>query len=63
MSIPAPCPTALSFGDSGEIISRAMMLITTECPVAPQPQVVEGPRSERVKKKGRREKSSEPRRV
>lgn len=40
MSISAPCPIALSFGDSGEIISRAMMmLITTERPVTLQPRV------------------------
>ena len=39
MSVSAPCPTALSFGDSGEIISRAMTLITTERPIAPQPRV------------------------
>lgn len=39
LSVSAPCPTALSFGGSGEIISRAMTLITTERPVALQPRV------------------------
>lgn len=35
----APCPTALSFGDSREIIGRARMLITVERPAVPLPQV------------------------
>lgn len=50
----APCPTALSFGDTGKIISRAMMLITTERPVAVQPRVfgtLQRKRQERGKEK------------
>lgn len=39
LSISAPYPTALSFGGSGEIISKVMMLIRTKRPVALQPQV------------------------
>lgn len=56
LSVSAPCPTALSFGDSGEIISRVMTLITTEHPVPVQPRGCSAPCSERVKKEGKRER-------
>lgn len=50
LSVSAPCPTALSFGGSGEIISRAMTLITTERPVAPQPPGVRDPAAKQSRK-------------
>lgn len=62
LSISAPYPTALSFGGSGETISKVMMLIRTKCPVALQPQVF-GTLQRMSQERGMREKRSEPRRV
>ncbi|CAB1444877.1 unnamed protein product [Pleuronectes platessa] len=55
-STPSACPTALSFGDSGEIINGAMMLITTERPRCFAAPGVWEPFSERVEKAGNGER-------